>query len=201
MNIAQTRQILSYLWASHPGATRYTDDDKLRTIAAFFRVLHGFSAEDVLRAVDAVCEGKPTFIPSAYEVLAKCEKTVDINAFLPHEYISLMKALHIEETRRDALFLDYKKAWDERKEIADRYIISLLPDEQKTAIKERIKPLEDIIESYLDACDTCKELKKSMEDLYVTATFKAFDAYDARETALAQKDLKGISDDLKALGE
>lgn len=199
MNISQTRQILAYLWASHPGAPRYTDDDKMRTIAAFFRVLYGFSVDDVLKAVDAVCGDKPTYIPSAYEVLAKCKKSIDVDAYLPHEYHDLSKALHIEEKHRDLLYPDYQKALKERGDVLGQYIISLLSEEQKTALNATIKPYDDIIEEYMDSLSLCRELRKKMEDLYISATWTAHEDYDTREARLAHKDLKEISDDLKAL--
>ena len=70
MNIAQTRQVMAYLWATHPSAPKYTDDDKARTIASYFRILYKFDINDVLEAVDRVCRESATFIPSAYEIEA-----------------------------------------------------------------------------------------------------------------------------------
>ena len=62
MNLSQTRQVLSYLWTTHPSAPKLTDDDKMRSVASYFRVLYRFAIDDVLDAVDKACRKSPSFV-------------------------------------------------------------------------------------------------------------------------------------------
>ena len=65
MNIEQTRQVLTYIWSTHPCAPKLEGDGKTATIASYFRILYKYSIEDVLEAVDRVCRESAAFIPSA----------------------------------------------------------------------------------------------------------------------------------------
>ena len=199
MNIAQTKQILSYIWSTHPSAPKYSDEGKTRIIASYFRVLYKYSVNDVLAAIDAVCADKPTFIPSAYEIEAKCEKSVYVDAYLPRKYHELAKSLHHHEQIRAALEPKYAEAFAARARILHDTIFALLDDEQREALRAQIEPYEIIISEYTDAAESCRDLKKQMEDLYIQATWKAYDDYDREQAQLAQHDLTAIDNRMNAL--
>ena len=89
MNLNQCRQALTYLWGTHPAAPRFTDADKAITTASYFRVLHKYSLQDVLNAIDKACRENHTFIPSAYEIETKVVKTTNWEKYITDEYREL----------------------------------------------------------------------------------------------------------------
>ena len=132
MNIQQTQQVLSYIWSTHPSAPKYSEDGKMRTVAAYFRVLYQYSAEDVLEAVDRICRESPTFIPSAYEIEAKCTRHVDIEAYLSSEYELVLDRLEKAEARQREFEPLYDSAFRQRSNLLGVDIFNLMSDE-KTA--------------------------------------------------------------------
>ena len=200
MNIAQTRQVMAYLWATHPSAPKYTDDDKARTIASYFRVLYKYSVNDVLAAVDAVCADKPTFIPSAYEIETKCVKTVNVDLYLSNKYHELGKKILRAEQYRAEKEPEYKRAFDERARILSNRIISLMDDGEKELLRQSLEPLEQIINDFDNICTGIIALKQEREELYIQATWKAYDDYDREQAQLAQHDLTAIDNRMNALG-
>lgn len=199
MNIAQTKQVLSYIWSTHPSAPKYSDEGKTRIIASYFRVLYKYSVNDVLAAVDAVCSDKPTFIPSAYEIEAKCQKTVNVEFYLPNRYHELGKKIHKAEQLRDAKEAEYKKACDERARIMSHCIISLMDDGEKELLRSSLAPWEQIINDFDDICAGINALRREHEDLYIQATWKAYEDYDREQAQLAQHDLTAIDNRMNAL--
>lgn len=199
MNIEQTRQILSYIWSTHPSSPKYTDSDKARTIAAYFRVLYKYAINDVLAAVDAVCLANPTFIPSAYEIEAKCQKTVNVDFYLPKRYHELDKEIYKAEQFRNEKKPEYQKAFDERSRILGNAIISLMDKGQKELLRNRLEPLERTIEDFENICAGIKALKQEREELYIQATWKAYEDYDSAQAQMAKKDLNAIDCRMNAL--
>lgn len=199
MNIAQTRQVMSYIWATHPNAPRYTDEDKIRTVAAYFKVLYKYSIQDVLSAVDSVCSDNPTFIPSAYEIKAKCEKHVCIEKYLPKEYYVLEKSLEDKEVIKNSLNSSYLEAFNERSRILGWHILSLMSEQEKQELCQRLKPYEIIIKRYNDMSELCKGIKKKMSEIYTYAASKAYEEYDKYEETLACSDLKSIDQNMNIL--
>lgn len=167
MNIEQTRQVMSYIWATHPSAPKYTDNDKVRTIASYFRVLYGYSLEDVLDAVDRVCKQSPSFIPSAYEIEAACHKSADVDAFLPKEYHEL-----------DAQYKEYAYCYYQDLILARNEI------ELATTYADR-----DKAQARFDGIKARMAIEEKMNELYKQASYDAEEAYDRAQAQLAHNDL------------
>ncbi|MBQ9396012.1 MAG: hypothetical protein IJU23_10960 [Proteobacteria bacterium] len=204
MNITQTRQVLSYIWSTHPSAPKYTGEDKVRTVAAYFRVLYQYSVEDVMEAVDRICRESPTFIPSAYEIEKRCTKHINVEAYLPREYEVLGDRLEDAEEKRLALKDDYQAAFCARTEIMREYGSKEFLDEAKQAARreeyrEKCAPHEAVIEQYSEISDECGRLKARRDELLSRATWAAQDAYDKQQTQLAHKDLCSLGYDRLAL--
>ncbi len=199
MNIAQTRQVMAYIWATHPSAPKYTDDDKVRTVASYFRVLYKYAIDDVMDAVDRFCHESPTFIPSAYEIEARCEKHVDISQFLPTEYFGLDRQLEVANAKRQAFEPQYDQAFKRRAEILNGVVYSMLPKNQREELDSQLAPLEVVICQYHTLCDECWQLKGHMEEIYRRATQDAFDAYDHTQAQLAHNDLCSLGFERLAL--
>lgn len=193
MNIAQTRQVMAYLWATHPSAPKYTDDDKARTIASYFRVLHRYSIEDVLEAVDRVCRESPTFIPSAYEIEAKCTRHVDIEAYLSSEYVLVLERLEKAEARRREFEPLFESAFKQRSNLLGSL------DAEKAELAAKVAPFDEVIEQYHDMIDECRHLKARKEELYTRASLAANDDYDRAQAQLAHKDLCALGYERLAL--
>lgn len=177
MNIEQTRQIMSYLWATHPNAPKYTNDDKVRTIAAYFRVLYRYDLNDVLDAVDRICRESPTFIPSAYEIEKACRKTYDVGPFLPRKYHEL-----------DAQYAEFKYCiWEDL--ISARAAVEGAENvEARAAAQARVEGMR-----------ARKEIEKEMSRLYESARWDAEYAYDRAQEAIASNDLRALGYERLAL--
>lgn len=199
MNIAQTRQVMAYLWATHPSAPKYNDDDKARTIASYFRILYKFDINDVLEAVDRVCRESVTFIPSAYEIEAKCTRHVEIEAYLSSEYELVLERLEKAEARRREFGSLYDSAFMQRSNLLGCVIFNLMSDEEKAELAAKVAPFDEVIEQYYDICDECRYLKARKDELYNRASWEAYDAYDRAQAQLAHKDLCALGYERLAL--
>ena len=179
MNIAQTRQVMAYLWATHPSAPKYNDDDKARTIASYFRILHKYSIEDVLEAVDRVCKKTPSFIPSAYEIEAACYKSPSVEPFLPQEYHEL----------------------DEKfKEFQGSHYPDLIFARSKLELAETDAEASEFQRQF-DGIRARMEIEERMHELYKTALARATEAYDRIQSQLAHNDLCALGYERLALEE
>ena len=177
MNIAQTRQVMAYLWATHPSAPKYTDDDKVRTIASYFRVLYGYSLEDVLDAVDRVCKKSPSFIPSAYEIEAACQKSANVEAFLPKEYHEL-----------DAQYKEFAYCYYQDLILARNEIEIAKTEEERAKAQARF-----------DGIKARMAIEEKMHELYKAASYFAEEAYDRTQAQLAHNDLCSLGYERLAL--
>lgn len=177
MNIAQTRQIMSYIWSTHPSAPKFSDEDKVRTIASYFRVLYKFSIEDVLDAIDRVCRKSPTFIPSAYEIEAACVKTPNVEAFLPNEYHEL-----------DAQYKEYQFCVYQDLIRAECDMETAENDEDKKKAKLRF-----------DGIRARMNIDDKLTEIYHHASMQAIEAYDAEQVQVARHDLRALGYERLAL--
>lgn len=200
MNIAQTQQVLSYIWSTHPSAPKYSDEGKTRIIASYFRILYKYSIDDVLEAVDRVCRESSTFIPSAYEIEAKCTKHVDIEAYLSSEYELVLERLEKAEARRREFEPLYDSAFKQRSELLGNKIYSFMSDDEKAALATKVAPFEAVIAKYSDLLDECQQLKARKEELYNRASWEACDAYDRAQAQMAHNDLCSLGYERLALG-
>ena len=199
MNIQQTQQVLSYIWSTHPSAPKYSEDGKVRTVAAYFRVLYQYSVEDVLEAVDRICRESPTFIPSAYEIEAKCTRHVDIEAYLSSEYELVLDRLEKAEARQREFEPLYDSAFRQRSNLLGGVIFNLMSDEKKAELAAKVAPLDEVIERYYDMGEECRQLKARKEELYNRASWEAYDAYDRAQAQLAHNDLCSLGYERLAL--
>ena len=170
MNIEQTRQIMSYLWATHPNAPKYTNDDKVRTIAAYFRVLYRYDLNDVLDAVDRICRESPTFIPSAYEIEKACRKTFNSDTYLPPEYYDL-----------DAQYAEFRLCTYDDIIAARCQMESAQTDDERNAARAR-----------LDGIARRREIESQMRKLRDDAEWHAERDYDRAQEAAASSDLRAL---------
>lgn len=93
MNLTQTRQVLSYIAATHPNFPKYTDEDRQRIAIAYFRLFWKYSVNDVMAAVDVACRKARPYIPSAYDIEAEIKPQYQTT--MPEsEYKSLLDAYH-----------------------------------------------------------------------------------------------------------
>ena len=177
MNIAQTRQVMAYLWATHPSAPKYTDEDKARTIASYFRVLYKYAIEDVLDAVDRVCKKSPSFIPSAYEIETACYKSPNVEPFLPQEYHEL-----------DAQYKEFEFCHYPDLILARSKLELAETDDEKAECQRQF-----------DGIRTRMEIEERMHEIYNTALARATEAYDRAQAQLAHNDLCSLGYERLAL--
>lgn len=200
MNIAQTRQVLTYLWATHPSARKTDDDSKTAIIASYFRVLCKFDVNDVLDAVDRMCRESTTFIPSAYEIEAKCTKRININAVFPkEEYESVKSRMNEIKSMLNDLRDEYQEARSKAGDIrckCIRCVMARFDGEIKAKelaeYKQQLLPYTPIIDKYLSLEREYEDLKKQLQDMRDTAALQATEIYDQRQKMIAQKDLKAL---------
>ena len=199
MNIEQTRQVLTYIWSTHPSAPKLEGDGKTATIASYFRILYKYSIEDVLEAVDRVCRESAAFIPSAYEIEAKCTRHVDVEYYLPDEYHKVSQRLEDAERRRFAYEPAYYHAFKQRAELLGGQIFSFMSDDEKSELAAKVAPFDAVIEKYSDLDDECRQLRARKEELYNHASWEAYDAYDRTQAQLAHNDLCALGYERLAL--
>lgn len=199
MNIAQTRQVLTYLWATHPSAGKLDEDSKTAIIASYFRILYRFDINDVLEAVDRVCRESVTFIPSAYEIEAKCTKHVDVGSYLTDEYRTVTQRLEESEAQRLAYEPKYDRAFKQRADLLNDQIFSFMLDEQKAELAAQIAPFEAVIDKYHELSAESQQLRDRKDELYRRAEWEAYDAYDRIQSQLAHKDLCSLGYERLAL--
>ena len=204
MNIQQTRQVLSYIWSTHPSAPKFSDDGKTRMIASYFRVLYQYSLEDVMAAVDLACRESPSFIPSAYDIEKKCTKHLDVERYLPSAYEVIRERLEEAENKRLELENAYREAFRARDEIMrDFALVSFADKERQTAreaeCRQKCAPYVSVIDAYCEISDECRSLKARMDELYKRATWEASDAYDQQQAQLAHRDLCSLGYERLAL--
>ncbi len=89
MNFQETQTFLTMLWSLFPNAPKCDAESKKAMVAAWFYVLHEYALNDAWKAASEALKDKPSFIPTAFEVLAKCKKTLNTDAFLGDEYHKL----------------------------------------------------------------------------------------------------------------
>ena len=200
MNIAHTRQVLTYIWATHPSSGKLDDDSKTAIIASYFRILYKYDIQDVLEAVDQVCRASATFIPSAYEIEAKCTKHVDVEAYLSREYEMVSERLEEAESRKREFELQYESAFAQRAQLLDGGVmLDLMSDDRRAQLENALAPLEATISQYYDMCEECRQLAARRDELYNRASWEAYDAYDRAQTQMAHKDLCSLGYERLAL--
>lgn len=177
MNLSQTRQVLSYLWTTHPSAPKLTDDDKMRSVASYFRVLYRFAIDDVLDAVDKACRKSPSFVPSAYEIEAECAKNPNVEPYLPREYYEL-----------DEQFKEYACCYYQDLYLAQSQRDLAETDEEREKCQKRV----DGIRARMD-------IEVRMHDIYDRALSKAINDYDRQQADNASHDLRMLGYERLAL--
>lgn len=86
MNLLETRLLLSEAWSLYPALPRLMPEEKKLTALSWFRTLYEYSYRDARAAFRRAAKKTPRFMPSAFEVLAECVETYDIDDFLtPYE--------------------------------------------------------------------------------------------------------------------
>lgn len=111
MNLRETQQILTMLWSLYPNAPKLSKDDKSVMAMAWLAIFYEYNREDVWHAVKRCITDEPRFVPTAPEILKRCEKTLNISQYLPQEYWELMQQVNMsveaDRERRQLLrFMD-----------------------------------------------------------------------------------------------
>lgn len=170
MNISECRQVLSYIYSTHPNAPSLSSEDKTRMVAAYFRVLYKFTLNDIMYAIDRIGKTKPSFIPTAYEIEEAVTPTLDINLYLTDEYWKLDRELY-----------QYKaeNIYSKQSDLRVKYRLSTDVDE-----KEKIK-------AEFEQCERLIYIKARCAELYKQAEIKALCAYnDACEKESGLKEIE-----------
>ena len=167
MTLSQTKTLLSYIWSAIPCAPRMDDTDKRRIAAAYCITLHEYSADDVMAATVECCR-KSAFVPSAFDILNHCHKTLHTEQFYSEEYHSRLDELYALDKRIKEKRLDAEYAYKSR------------------ANGQELSAVESaVLDDYFDLLETKKALEREVESLETRAHIKAMQAYDnAQKSAL-----------------
>ena len=179
MNISQTRSVLTYMWATHPCTAKLDDDSKNAIIASYFRVLYKYSMNDVLDAVDRACRVSSPFLPSAYEIDAKCVKNPNVDAFLPPEYYEL-----------DKQFSEFKHDYLPELYLAESNCKHAKTDDEREEFQRQVDGIRARI-----------GIEEQMRKIYRHAEALATEVYDREQIQMAQADLCALGYDRLALSE
>ena len=132
MNLRETQQLLTMLWSLYPNAPKLSKEDKNVMAMAWLSVLYEYSRDDVWMATKRCIAAEPRFVPTAPEILKRCEKTYHIEQYLPPEYDELSKkvdlSLEAERERRQLI-----RIMDQCKELdaEDRALYLKMKEEQE----------------------------------------------------------------------
>lgn len=140
MNLHETQQLLTMLWSLYPNAPKLSKDDKSVMAMAWLSVLYEYSREDVWMATKRCIAAEPRFVPTAPEILKRCEKTLHIERYLTPEYTELTGKIDLSieaemERRQLIRLMDQCKELDPE----DRKLYAKVKAEQ--AIIKRIDTL------------------------------------------------------------
>ncbi len=188
MNIAQTQQLLSFLWSKFPNSRTMTADDKRMTVLAYFDELWPFSLQDSINGARKALKAQPHFVPSAPEIAHYCDKTYDAKQYLSPEYdlittqlATTCKLAEEFKPKHDAAFLERSALCIEKPESS-----------MSESEKETYNSLTKTIDEYLNILSECKILERQQKRLLAEAEWRAADAYDAAERRNATNDFKSI---------
>ena len=146
-----------------------------------------------------MCRESATFIPSAYEIEAKCTKHVDVGPYLTDEYRTVSQRLADAEERRLAYEPAYDRAFKQRAELLGGQIFSFMSDDEKSELAAKVAPFDAVMAKYSDLLDECRQLRARKEELYNRASWEASDAYDRTQAQLAHNDLCALGYERLAL--
>lgn len=163
MTLAQTKTLLSYIWSAIPCAPRMDPQDKKRIAAAYCITLHEYSADDVMTATVECCR-KSSFVPSAFEILNYCHKTLHTEQFYSNEYHDRLDELYALECRIKEKRLDAECAYKTRANGRE------LSDEENA-----------VLDDYFDLLETKKALETEVSEMETRAHIAAMAAYDGAE--------------------
>lgn len=206
MNLQQTSSVLSYIWSTHPNAPKYTDEDKMRIVAAYFRILYKYDINDVMIAVDEACRKNPAFIPTAYEIESVCEKckTIDLERFLPPDYLDIVNEADElrQKCREYEVYTPCRSYRDRLNKLADNYERYVFL--KHTALYEKEK-------RDLEACDLdeqkkyqesesvftsmkirLSQLSEMVNQMFSEAYNKAVSFYNKTQENIAKQDLREL---------
>lgn len=176
MNIEDTRNFLTMLWSLFPNAPRISAEEKSATIAAWFYVLHKYSLSDVWESAQSVLHDKPTFIPTAFEILNRCEKTLIPEDFVDAEYKDL-----------ESKFIGSTKIYQSRNNY-DYELSCLYRDLEGEKDAKRVNKLNECIQQNIDQ----KFIEKRLLVLYHEARIIAEAVYDQGQRERYSNDMKQL---------
>lgn len=116
MNLRETQQLLTMLWSLYPNAPKLSKDDKEVMAMAWLTILYEYSLQDVWQAVLKCFEHESRFVPTAPDVLKRCEKNYHIERYLPAKYYELQNNIDLSskaEFRRQRILLRNSASLDE----------------------------------------------------------------------------------------
>ena len=148
MNQKETAQLLSMIWSLYPNAPKITREDKEAMVFSWLCMLHEYSLADVWAGVKECMRKEPRFVPTAPEVMQKCEKSYNVERYLPKEYGELIAGIDqgvTAEANRAQIIRYYKK--EGAKSTAEKAAYQRAVDE-----RERIRKADAIwAEAYTTA--------------------------------------------------
>ncbi len=176
MNIEDTRNFLTMLWSLFPNAPKSSPDEKRATVAAWFCVLHEYTISDAWNAAQEVLREKPTFIPTAFEILNRCRKTVNPEDFVCSEYKDL-ESKYIGSTK----IYQNRNNYDYELSCLYRELDGETDDEKIAVLNTRIR--QNIDQRFIE---------RRLLELYHEAHITAEAMYDQREKARYSADFKSL---------
>lgn len=163
MTLSQTKTLLSYIWSAIPCAPRMDDADKKRIAAAYCITLHEYSADDVMQATVECCRGT-TFVPSAFDILSHCRKTIHFEDYFTDEYHDALNEL---------------SAIDER--LREKRLVAECAIKARANGREITDSDKSTLDDYLDLLATKKALEGNLDVMETRANVAAMLAYDAEQ--------------------
>lgn len=176
MNLQDTQTFLTMLWSLFPNAPKCDADSKKAMVSAWFYVLHEYTINDVWTAAQSALRDKPSFIPTAYEVLARCKKTLNPDLFLGSEY----EDLESKFTGSTNLYQSHNNYDYEL-----RCLCRELGDEHE---KERIDEINGYIRHNIEQ----RNIDSRLSELLNAASEAAERAYDKAEQSRYYKDIQSL---------
>ena len=155
MNLRETQQLLTMLWSLYPNAPKLSKDDKSVMAMAWLSVLYEYSRDDVWQAAKICIAAEPRFLPTAPEILKRCEKSLSVEHYLPREYVELTSqidmSIEAERERRQLI-----RIMDQCKDL----------DAEDKALYAKVKGEQAILKKINEMWKTARE---TAENVYAQA--------------------------------
>lgn len=179
MTRIDAKTLLTWLWGLFPNAPKLSADDRQAMAYSYWELLKEFSADDVMAATRKCLKEKPSFVPTAPEILKNCRISNDyIWSFLPSEYYETLDAYN--RLSVDSFF--YENDLELEIVCLERWLLHKEKDSEYSRLSEILKKDKEKL-----------MLERKMHEIFNESEKKAIASYHSEQDRLIQIDKRCLA--------